>query len=402
MGKEQMTKKDSNEKKTTELDSSIIVSVLMYISRASAESKVVSALRPCGPNEEGEMRVVPCFLNLIDEISSVRTYFNEDLRSYDNRMEVYQRIQQVPKRFPEGIIPLLDPIKDMQIKDKDFVEMYQRSRIFEDRLLAHKLHKDTKVESLCKLYHEKQGSVAQLKSAKDELKKAKSLLQMTELKNRKRVLRRLGYCTAADVIELKGRVACELPSADELLLTEMIFNGLFNTLDVTQTVALLSCFVCDEKSSEMPKLTEALSGPLKQMQDLARRIAKVSVEAKLEIEEDDYVEQFKPFMMDIVAAWCKGASFGEVCKMTDLFEGSIIRCMRRLEELLRQMVQASKSIGNQSWKTNLAKASSSSKEILSLLPVCIFRALENIVIFIFLKKNTFEIFRPVSREPDRQ
>lgn len=26
--------------------------------------------------------------------------------------------------------------------------------------------------------------------------------------------------------------------------------------------------------------------------------------------------------------------------------GSIIRCMRRLEELLRQMVQASKSIGN--------------------------------------------------------
>jgi len=344
--KEQMTKKDSNEKKTTELDSSIIVSVLMYISRASAESKVVSALRPCGPNEEGEMRVVPCFLNLIDEISSVRTYFNEDLRSYDNRMEVYQRIQQVPKRFPEGIIPLLDPIKDMQIKDKDFVEMYQRSRIFEDRLLAHKLHKDTKVESLCKLYHEKQGSVAQLKSAKDELKKAKSLLQMTELKNRKRVLRRLGYCTAADVIELKGRVACELSSADELLLTEMIFNGLFNTLDVTQTVALLSCFVCDEKSNEMPKLTEALSGPLKQMQDLARRIAKVSVEAKLEMEEDDYVEQFKPFMMDIVAAWCRGASFGDICKMTDLFEGSIIRCMRRLEELLRQMVQASKSIGN--------------------------------------------------------
>lgn len=51
---------------------------------------------------------------------------------------------------------------------------------------------------------------AQLKSAKDELKKAKSLLQMTELKCRKRVLRRLGYCTASDVIELKGRVACEL------------------------------------------------------------------------------------------------------------------------------------------------------------------------------------------------
>jgi ATP-dependent RNA helicase DOB1 len=48
------------------------------------------------------------------------------------------------------------------------------------------------------------------KAEKNELKKAKSLLQMDELKCRKRVLRRLEYCSAADVIELKGRVACEL------------------------------------------------------------------------------------------------------------------------------------------------------------------------------------------------
>lgn len=33
---------------------------------------------------------------------------------------------------------------------------------------------------------------------------------MDELKCRKRVLRRLGYANAADVIELKGRVACEI------------------------------------------------------------------------------------------------------------------------------------------------------------------------------------------------
>ena len=61
------------------------------------------------------------------------------------------------------------------------------------------------------------------------------------------------------------------------------------------------------------------------MQDMARRIAKVSREAKLDMEEDSYVEKFKPFMMDIVHEWCKGASFLSICKMTDMFEGSIIR-----------------------------------------------------------------------------
>ncbi len=60
-------------------------------------------------------------------------------------------------------------------------------------------------------------------------------------------MRRLGYADAADVIELKGRVACEISSGDELLLTELIFNGAFNDLTVEQEVALLSCFVFQEK-----------------------------------------------------------------------------------------------------------------------------------------------------------
>lgn len=62
------------------------------------------------------------------------------------------------------------------------------------------------------------------------MKRAKSVLHLDELKCRKRVLRRLGYATSQDVIEKKGRVACELSAADELLITEMLFNGLFNDL----------------------------------------------------------------------------------------------------------------------------------------------------------------------------
>lgn len=38
--KEQMAKKDGGDKKTAELDGTVIVSVLIYISRSSAESKV--------------------------------------------------------------------------------------------------------------------------------------------------------------------------------------------------------------------------------------------------------------------------------------------------------------------------------------------------------------------------
>lgn len=46
--------------------------------------------------------------------------------------------------------------------------------------------------------------------------------------------------------------------------------------------------------------------------------------------------------MDVVAAWCKGGTFAAIVDLTDVYEGSIIRAMRRLEELLRDMCHAAK------------------------------------------------------------
>ena len=41
----------------------------------------------------------------------------------------------------------------------------------------------------------------------------------------------------------------------------------------------------------------------------------------MDIDIDEYVDGFKPQMMDVVYAWCTGATFAEICKMTDIFEG---------------------------------------------------------------------------------
>ncbi|XP_026843750.1 exosome RNA helicase MTR4 [Drosophila persimilis] len=335
-------KQDQSRKNPLKSEPSVTIDVLLHVSEAAAKS---GDTEPCQPNERGCMEVVPVAHTLITQISSIRVYFPNDLRSADNRRAVLKTIQEAKKRFPLGP-PVLNPIDDMNIKDREFRDIVDAIAQFESRLEEHPLHNSAELGRIHKRYQDKVKLQAQLTAIKAELKAARSLLQMEELKHRKRVLRRMGYCKPGDVIEFKGRVACELSSADELLMTEMIFNGVFNDLTAPQAVALLSCFVCDEKSQEAPKSATELSGPLRSMQDLARRIAKVSSECKLELDADSYVDKFKPFLMDVVLAWCKGSSFLAVCKMTDIFEGSIIRCMRRLEELLRQMCQASKTIGN--------------------------------------------------------
>ncbi|CAG9862000.1 unnamed protein product [Phyllotreta striolata] len=320
------------------------VDILLHV--VSDESNELQIPKPCSDNQKGgEIEVVCVDSTLITHLSSIRLFCPNDLRSKDSRKRMYKAVKEVKKRFPEGP-PLLNPIADMKIKDPEFADVVSKIEVLEKKMYDHPMHQNPDVNDDYAKYKQKVLALEEFELAKKRLRDAKSVLQLDELKCRKRVLRRLGYCTNTDVIQLKGRVACELSSADELLITEMIFNGVFGALTPAQCTALLSCFVCDEKSNEAPKLSEELSGPLRQMQDLARRIAKVSTEAKLPLDEDAYVERFKPFLMDVVFAWCNGSPFKSICEMTDVFEGSIVRCMRRLEELLRQMVQASKTIGN--------------------------------------------------------
>lgn len=220
------------------------------------------------------MEIVPVLHSYIHKISSLRIYHPNDLRPKTARLSVLKTINEVKKRFSDKI-PLLNPIKDMNIKDDSFKAIVGMIEKFEGQLYSHPMFENKNMAPFYEQYLSKIELLDQLKCTKEEFRKAKSVLQMEELKHRKRVLRRLGYCTASDIIEFKGRVACELSAADELLLTEMIFNGVFNTLSVEQCVALLSCFVCDEKSSESNSVAEELSGPLQQMHDLAKRIAKV-------------------------------------------------------------------------------------------------------------------------------
>lgn len=82
--------------------------------------------------------------------------------------------------------------------------------VFIYRMFAHPMHDNALLNIEYPKYVKKVEIEAQMKSAKQKLMDAKSVLQLDELKCRKRVLRRLNYCSNTDVIELKGRVACEL------------------------------------------------------------------------------------------------------------------------------------------------------------------------------------------------
>ncbi|KAH9318432.1 hypothetical protein KI387_020201, partial [Taxus chinensis] len=292
----------------------------------------------------GEPLVVALPLSQIDSLSAIRVYISKDLLPVEARENTLKKIEEVLKRFPDGV-PLLDPEDDMQVQSSSYKKAVRRVETLEGLLTTHVVSKSPILQKRLKVLHKKEELTAMLRAARRQVRASTSLAFKDELKARKRVLRRLGYATIDDVVELKGKVACEISSADELALTELMFNGVFKDIPVEQMVALLSCFVWQEKLKEKKKLREDLASLLSQLQDTARRIGQMQLECKVQIDVEAYVNSFHPDVMEAVYLWAKGAKFFEIMEITEVFEGSLIRAIRRLEEVLQQLVLASKSIG---------------------------------------------------------
>ncbi|KAL5543421.1 hypothetical protein UlMin_007205 [Ulmus minor] len=335
-----------------------IVDTLLHCSPSSSENS--SRPKPCPPRpgEKGEMHVVPVQLPLISALSRLRISVPPDLRPLEARQSILLAVQELGTRFPEGL-PKLNPVTDMGLEDPEIVQLVNQLEELEKKLHANPLHKSQDADHM-KCFQRKAEVNHEIQVLKTKMRDSQLQKFRDELKNRSRVLKKLGHIDADSVVQLKGRAACLIDTGDELLVTELMFNGTFNDLDHHQIAALASCFIPGDKSNEQIQLRTELARPLQQLQDSARRIAEIQHECKLEVNVDEYVEStVRPYLMDVIYCWSKGANFSDVIQMTDIFEGSIIRSARRLDEFLNQLKGAAQAVGEVDLENKFTAASES-------------------------------------------
>eukprot|EP01083_Nonionella_stella_P113767 335635_1 len=180
-------------------------------------------VKPCPPGESGAMEVVPCELDRVDKLSSIRIYLPDNLRSLDVRESCRKTLSEVFERFKNNI-PLLDPIKDMKISDKEFKRSVRKIDNVEEELTNHELHQSETLKDQLATYSQKVEAETEIASLTKQVKElSSSAITRQTLKNMKRVLRRLAFVDSGNVVQLKGRVACDMSTADELLATELMF-----------------------------------------------------------------------------------------------------------------------------------------------------------------------------------
>jgi len=163
------------------------------------------------------------------------------------------------------------------------------------------------------------------------------------------VLKDLNFIDQDSRIQLKGKVACEIHSGDELVLTELILDNVLADYEPAEIAALLSAFVFQEKTDVEPTLTANLEHGKKTIVDISEKVNDMqTLHQVIQSADDsnDFVSRPRFGLVEVVYEWARGMSFKNITNLTDVLEGTIVRTITRLDETCREVKNAARIVGD--------------------------------------------------------
>jgi antiviral helicase SKI2 len=284
-----------------------------------------------------------------------------------------QKIDQIVQSLVEAEIvesqqgiSLLD-LRTFLKRGSDVMHYRQRCDIFEGlvvQLRSCTSHRHPNIEKFY-LEMERKEMLCERVETLQHLLSNESLQLFPDFLQRKAVLRKLGYIDANETVCVKGRVACEVNTCEELIATEMVFEGVLNDLLPEEIAAALSALVFQGKSSDDEfdvELPDRLVTCCKQMKAVARNLGQLQKEQGLPVDPSDYCDATLSFgLVHVVYEWAMGVPFKSICDLTDVEEGSIVRCITRLDELCREVRNCARVVGNPTLYGKMEAASTAIK-----------------------------------------
>jgi antiviral helicase SKI2 len=182
-----------------------------------------------------------------------------------------------------------------------------------------------------------------------QLMSDQNLQLLPDYQQRISVLKDLGFIDENSRVELKGKVACEIHSADELVLTELVLENVLADYEPEEIVALLSCFVFQEKTDSTPNITPALEQGIETIVKISEKVNHYQILHQVILSSDDsndFVSRPRFGLVEVVYEWARGMPFSRITDLTDVLEGTIVRVITRLDETCREVKNAARIIGD--------------------------------------------------------
>lgn len=192
-----------------------------------------------------------------------------------------------------------------------------------------------------------------------QLMSDQNLQLLPDYEQRISVLKDLHFVDSVSRVELKGKVACEIHGADELVLTELILENVLSVYEPAEIAALLSSFIFLEKTDFEPNLTPALAAGRDTIIEISEKVNHYQTIHQVILSADDsndFVSRPRFGLVEVVYEWARGMSFNAITDLTDVLEGTIVRVITRLDECLREVRNAARIVGDPALFSKMEKA----------------------------------------------
>lgn len=169
------------------------------------------------------------------------------------------------------------------------------------------------------------------------------------IKNKLALLKEMGYITDGK-LTAKGEFAASI-FGFELLLSEMYIDGTLEKLDESQLNVFLAGLIFEpRKGDEPPRLSKNHEELLKMTQHYHRMVHKWESVFRVK----PYTKPPHFHLAKAVEAWTRGQDFGKTSQLISEDEGSLVRYLRMVIQLLRELMHA--PYASESFKAKAAKA----------------------------------------------
>lgn len=265
----------------------------------------------------------------IDECNEFVCYCkrsNEDLLEYNKIRDMYvqnrRTFKTIKKQEHKKNRPLSSEVIDFGNKTK---ELLDRMHSYEcDNCKLFKKHMKN-IEIL-------QRFLAKQKVLDKEIEKQKDIFWNKFLAHRA-VLMDYGYIKD-DYPTEEGITISQIRSENELFLARVVFSGVLENLTPAELASVICALTTEDMRAEMYSqipFTTTVRKTLNKIKDIKRDLDKK--QKNYDIEDPMYINGF---YSPLIEMWVNGAEWDAIVDEVDMGEGDIVRCFKRVVDVLRQ------------------------------------------------------------------
>ena len=256
---------------------------------------------------------------------------NEDLLEYNKIRDIYVQNRRIFKTIQKQEKKKNRPLSE------DAAEFGRQTKLMLEKM--HSYECDT-----CKLFkkHMKMIDVLQRYNSKQkalekEIEKQKDIFWNKFLSHRA-VLIDYGYLKD-DYPTEQGITISQLRSENELFLAKIIFSGVLEGLSPAELASVVCAITTEDMRadlySQLP-LSPNVRKKLNKIKDIKRDLDKK--QKNHDVEDPMYINGF---YSPLIEMWVNGAEWDSIIDEVDMGEGDIVRCFKRVIDVLRQFCTVS-------------------------------------------------------------